>query len=422
MEYQDLTTYKYNGSGPTKTSEEVETEYQRRLDGYATVVTNLYPTLDKDEYVQQSNFPLFFVQTNRINTLINTVNRNSKQINDIATPLPGVAKTSYKRKLLSQEIYYTNKIEGVKTTKQEIGTVVGELDSKHMPQKRLSSTVKLYNDTSSGKSYQINSLSDFRKIYDELLKGEISDDNLPDGEFFRDSKDVYIGNDISKVHTPPQGEKEIQSKLIPLITFMNNHDLLDIVKAIVTHFMFENVHPFYDGNGRTGRYLLSSYLSNKLDSFTGLSVSGAIHAEQRSYYKAFQQADQFENRADLTLFITKMLEIISQGQLEVIQDLTKLSKKLRDASTEINSAFPKELERVVLFIFAQSFLFTESVETGIKDTQLVDMLYSSNPKTFKKVDVRRTISKLENEGVLTSISKRPLQHVINKEYISSTQK
>lgn len=423
MEYQTLSTYKYNGSGTTRTSEEVDNEYQRRLNGYATVITNLYPTLDKNEYSQVSNYPLFFVQTNKINSFINSVLRNSARIKDIATPLPGVAKQSYVRKLLSQEIYFTNKIEGVKTTKKEIRTVVGELDKKEpqKPQKRFTSTVKLYNDTISGKTFQINQLSDFRKIYDELLKGEISTKNLPDGEIFRNTKEIYIGDSISKVHIPPQSEKEIQSKLVPLITFMNNHEVIDLVKAIVTHFMFENTHPFYDGNGRTGRYLLSSYLANKLDTYTGLSISGAIHSEQNGYYKVFKEADRFENRADATLFITKMLEIIVQGQSEVIQDLKKLSKKMKYAFDVINSKFSNKTEQVILYVFAQSLLFTESVETGIRDTQLVDLLHKDDPKKFKKVGVRRAIMELENKGVLISVRRNPLQHLINKEYISGTQ-
>lgn len=418
MEYQNLSTYRYNGSGPTKTREEVEAEYQNRLNGYATVVTNLYPTLDKDEYTQVANDPLFFVQTNQINSLINQVRRNSDRIKKIS--LPGVAEESYRRKLLTREIYYTNEIEGVKTTKKEVETVVGELDLQKRPQRRLSSTVKLYNDTISGKSFQITQLSDFRKIYDELLKGEIADEDLPDGEIFR-NKDVYIGNDLSKVHIPPRSEKEIQSKLVPLIGFMNTPDIIDVIKAIVTHFMFENTHPFYDGNGRMGRYLLSSYLANKLDRFTGLSISGAIHSEQTSYYKVFKQADQVENRADVTLFIAKMLDIIVQGQQEVIQDLTQLAEQLQRTLSMISASFEDDLERVVMSIFAQSFLFTESIEMGIKDTGLVTLLNDNDPKKFKKAAVKRVIAELEQKGALISIKQSPLQHVINKTYIKLNQ-
>lgn len=418
MEYQNLSTYRYNGSGPTKTREEVEVEYQNRLKGYATVVTNLYPTLDKDEYTQTANEPLFFIQTNQINSLINKLRRNSDRIKKI--PLPGVAEESYRRKLLTREIYYTNEIEGVKTTKKEVETVVSELALQKRPQRRLSSTVKLYNDTISGKSFQITQLSDFRTIYDRLLAGEIADEALPDGDIFR-SKEVYIGNDLSKVHTPPRNEKEIQSKLMPLIEFMNTPDIIDVVKAIVTHFMFENTHPFYDGNGRMGRYLLSSYLANKLDRFTGLSISGAIHSEQTGYYKVFKQADQAENRADVTLFIAKMLDIIVQGQQEVIQDLTQLADQLQQTLATISASFEDELEGVVMSIFAQSFLFTESLEMGIKDTELVMFLHNSDSKKFKKVAIKRVIAELEQNGALISIKQSPLQHVINETYIKTDQ-
>ncbi|GAF36463.1 Fic family protein [Lentilactobacillus farraginis] len=242
MEYQLLSIYKYNGSGPSKSDTEVETEYQRRLKGYSTIVTDMYPVLDKKEYEQVDNYPLFFVQTNDINKLINLVTRNSRRIDEIAENLPGVAKMSYARKLLTSEIYYTNEIEGVKTTKEEIGTVVGQLSSKSQPDRRLASTVRLYNTALSGKTYQVRKLQDFRKIYDELLRGEISDNKQPDGKIFR-KRSVYIGTSSQKVHTPPTSEQQIEVKLLPLIQFMNQHEIQDLVKAVVTHFMFENIHP-----------------------------------------------------------------------------------------------------------------------------------------------------------------------------------
>lgn len=416
MDYQLLATFKYNGSGPSRTPEEISREYLRRLKGYSTIVTHLFPVLDHGEFDQISSYPLFLVQTNQINMLINEIIRNSKMITKIADPLPGVAKHSYTKRLLTSEIYYTNEIEGVKTNKKEIGTVVGELDSKKPPVRRLASAVRLYNATLTGKTYQINELKDLRRIYDELLKGEISPEKLPDGKIFRD-KEVYIGNSSQKVHVPPKNEEEISERLTPLIDFMNEHDMLDITKALVTHFMFENIHPFIDGNGRTGRYLLSSYLASKMDAYTGLSISGAIHSNQSSYYKAFKEADAAENRADVTIFVKKMLEIIAQGQQQVIANLSNLSKQLRLTADQINVEFTDEIDRTIIYIFAQSKLFSESIETGIKDTALKDFLYEQDPKKFHKRELQRRIKEFEERGVLIKIKSKPIQHVISKQYL-----
>lgn len=418
MDYQLLSVYKYNGSGPSKSNAEVDAEYQRRLAGYATIVTDMYPVLDKNEYEQIDHYPLFFVQTNAINRLINEITRNSSQITAIAEKLPGVAKRSYTLKLLTSEIYYTNEIEGVKTNKQEIGTVVGQLATKgkDRPIRRLASAVKLYHDTLTGKSYQIESLQDFREIYNKLLKGEISKYQQPDGKIFRDQP-VYIGTADQKIHTPPAREAKIQSKLTPLIRFMNQHDIQDLTKAVVTHFMFENSHPFNDGNGRTGRYLLSSYLANKLDHYTGLSISGAIHTDQSAYYKAFKQADNWENRADVTLFIQKIMEIISKGQTDMIINLNQLSDQLEQTLHKIESAFHDPVQCNIMYLLAQSKLFSENSETGIKDIELINVLYASDSKKFHKNKIRSEIENLTNQGVITEIKKRPLQHLVGDEYL-----
>ncbi|WP_283679615.1 Fic family protein [Lentilactobacillus sp. Marseille-Q4993] len=413
MDYQDLKTYKYNGSGPSRSHEEVDNEYQRRLKGFSTVVTNLFPILDIDEYKQTSQYPLFFVQTVKINALLNTITRNSKRITEIANNLPGVAKNSYIRKLLTREIYFTNEIEGVKTTKREIGTVISEMSSNHDADTRLSSTVRMYSNTILGKTYQIKSLNDIRKVYDELLKGEIAKDKLPDGKTFR-NRLVYIGNETNKVHTPPVNENEIQEKLVSLISFMNDHIVMDILKAVVTHFMFENIHPFYDGNGRTGRYLLASYLASKLDTFTGLSISGSIHSERSSYYKAFKQADAAENRADVTLFVSKLLEIIEQGQSEVIEDMSKLIERLNFVNNKMTIRYEDKIQRSVMYIFAQSYIFSESVETGIIDNDLIEFMNNEDASTYKKNKIKEIIKEMEKTGDLIKVKGRPLQHVIEQ--------
>lgn len=411
MTYQLLSIFKYNGSGPSKSLAEVSQEYQRRLAGYSTVVTNLFPVLDRHEFDQLSTFPLFFIQTNEINTLINQVNRNSKKIIKLAHPLPGVAKHSYTRKLLTAEIYFTNEIEGVKTSRKQIGTIISELNSKKKSTRRLESAIRLYHTTLSGKTYQIQRLEDFRKIYDELLRGEIPESKQPDGHLFR-NKAVYIGTESQKIHNPPVNEREIQQKLIPLINFMNDETILDIPKSLVTHFMFENTHPFYDGNGRMGRYLLSAYLASKLDPYTGLCISSAIHANQSVYYKIFKQTDDVENRADATLFITKLLAIISQGQQDVIESLSQLSVQLEKTAQKINAQFSDPIDQTILYIFAQSKLFSDRDETGIKDTELKEFLYADAPQKFHKRDLQRRIDQFEAAGILKRIKGKPVQHII----------
>lgn len=262
---------------------------------------------------------------------------------------------------------------------------------------------------------RINNFEDLRNLYDNLTAGEIPAEKLPDGEFFRDSS-VRIGNSTQTVHRPPVDEKKIKEKLYSLIDFMNNDDIPPIEKSLVTHFMFENTHPFNDGNGRMGRYLLSQYLSKKIDSFTALSISSSIHENQNKYYKMFKDADKFENYAELTFFIGQMMNLIIEGQESVLENMSRLLSTLNQArdrlKQDLDFADEENIEFEVLMIFVQSRLFSVDSSLGIKDTDLINLLYNQNTKKYKKIKVKSIIEKYEKLGILEKINGKPLQHEI----------
>ena len=88
--------------------------------------------------------------------------------------------------------------------------------------------------------------------------------DLPDGIYFRHG-DVYVANGIKNIHIGIAGEENINRLMEEFVNFYNSkNDTL--IKMILCHFMFEYIHPFYDGNGRLGRFLFSkfNFLINKL--------------------------------------------------------------------------------------------------------------------------------------------------------------
>lgn len=428
MSYLPLSRFKYNNNGTgRKSPQEIDDEYHLRLSGPSTVRTALFPALENTSLLDEAaiekrsisiaKYPIYFVETHKINLLVANILRNSMQITKLANhnELPQVAINSYLKKLLSNEIIFTNEIEGVETNPKEIGTIIGNL--KNRPgrvEKRLESTIRKYHDSITARMRQIDTLKDYRDIYDELLRGEIPPEKLPDGKRFRNSF-AFIGTGSHAVHIPPINEAEIETALEQLIIFMNNDDLVTLEKAIITHFMFENTHPFLDGNGRTGRYLLSSYLSSKLDPFTGLSVSTAIHNNLSAYYRLFQEADNIENRAELTFFLEGMLKIIEHGQLEVIQELESAKEQLHVTGEKLYSKFANFNDEMkdILYLLLQSYLFTESITYGIQDRDIVQVLKKGSKQTPRS-RTKRMINQLEADGLITSVSKNPLQHVLSK--------
>ena len=395
---------------------DVKTEYDRRLNGESSFKTNLFPVLTDKNGNQNDSLPIFFIEERNLVISSNRIQNNSRKIIDLSQKLPGIAQNSYIQSLLTNEIQFSNEIEGVKTDRKEIGTIVDDLQNNNVPsQRRLVSTVKKYLDILNEPVIKIHNFADLRNIYDNLTAGEIPDNKLPDGEFFRDSP-MRIGTSTQTVHRPPLDEKKIKEKLYSLIEFMNNDDIPPIEKSLVTHFMFENTHPFNDGNGRMGRYLLSQYLSKKIDSFTALSISGSIHENQRKYYKMFKEADKFENYAELTFFIAQMMDLIVEGQESVLENMSRLLGTLNQAKDKLKEDLDFENEESVdfevLMIFVQSKLFSVDSSLGIKDTDLINLLYKQNTKKYKKVKVKGIIEKYEDLGVLEKINGKPLQHEI----------
>lgn len=432
--YMSLSKTKYNGSGPSLSEEELLAEYQQRLNGWSTYKTELFPLLNyyKLEGVQTNKYPIFYVQTSKATALETQINENSRKIKLISGNLPGVAELSYVKRGLVQEIYSTNEIEGVKTNKVELGTVAGEvLNSKRsgLKTKRLESTFVLYHDAIQGRIIKIHSLKDFRTIYDQILHGEINEDDLPNGNLFR-NKRVFIGTDDGAIirHRPPVNEKLINDQLLPLISFMNRDGILPATKAVISHFMFENTHPFVDGNGRMGRYLLSAYLSLKYDMFTGLSISQSIYSNRDRYYNLFKEAGDANNMADLTMFVEGMLKIIRDGQEDVILNLQELEDSLEESdeylSTNLDNYFEKtgydeqDKSRMhsIMYVILQSQLFSGGIGDTITLKELSDHLKESLQIPISQT--QKLVGLLEKDEIITKVKKRPIQYRINEAFLT----
>ena len=135
------------------------------------------------------------------------------------------------------------------------------------------------------------------------------------------------------------------------IRFINDHSIPNLIKACAGHYFFENIHPFYDGNGRTGRYILTKYLSRKLDKFSGLVLSQQINHHKQDYYKAFRNTGDHLNRADATFFVETLLTFIKEGQENIIQTLLEKQEQLHRYKVKIEQTVGlEEVEKYILFL------------------------------------------------------------------------
>jgi len=179
------------------------------------------------------------------------------------------------------------------------------------------------------------------------------------------------GTDINAgqvIYTPPRGEKLIESKLENLIDFVNDDEKYKIdhlLKMAIAHFQFEAIHPFADGNGRTGRIFNIHYLTNKgLLDFPILFLSKYILAHKNDYYESIMGVSQRGNWKNWILFMLRAVEHTSNDTFYKINDIIT-AKNLIIEYISKKEKF-RDVEKLIDFLFTQPFIkVSHLVEAGI---------------------------------------------------------
>ncbi len=140
------------------------------------------------------------------------------------------------------------------------------------------------------------------------------------------------------IYTPPQDVNEINRLMANLEKFINDQSMCDydpLVKLAIIHFQFESIHPFYDGNGRTGRIINILYLILEgLQNLPILYLSNYIIQNKSDYYRCLQQIRDDNNWEEWILFVIRGIEITSKETINLISQIKELMLeykfKLRD--------------------------------------------------------------------------------------------
>ncbi|MGT2785123.1 Fic family protein [Streptococcus merionis] len=370
----------------------------------------MYPYLMKKTEFASSSYSLFVVPLLEIQFLSQKIIEQSTIIIQLADKLPDVAHQQFYNEQLFNAIISTNEIEGIGTTRKDVAAAIEALNKNKKETFKHKSTVRMYLNILNEKFLHITELEHIREIYDELTTGEIDIEDKLDGELFRKENVSIVNNKTGKIeHVAPGNEKKVKEMLRSWIDFINLPTIPFLIKASLAHYFFENIHPFYDGNGRTGRYILSKYLSRKLDKFSGLVISKKINEDKQKYYKVFSETGDVLNRADATNFVLTTLNFIIKGQSEIISTLSEKQKKLYYYHQKLQDSNFSEIEKVVMFLLLQSQLFVTDFEASITDNEVLDVLSHTE---FSQRGIKTAIKDLENKGLLLKVVKRPLKHSI----------
>lgn len=383
---------------------------RQRLEGDSTFRTGIVTPLGE----------LFMVATRSIILQSESIAQTERTISQLWSSLPNVIQKDYVDDFIAEELLSTNEMEGIHSTKKEAETAVASAqltsntgDAKSPTphsQVRFGEFAKLYLNLTDENTALPNTLDDLRDIYDRVTQGEIDADNVPDGLLFRE-KDVEIQRgDGTPIHKGVRGETRIGSLLTSMLALGKSDEIPALFRAIMTHFVFEYVHPFYDGNGRTGRYLLALYLRQTLALPTVLSLARTISDDKNRYYKAFSESEDTLNCGELTFFVSTMLSFVEHAQHDLLFDLIVKAQEsilIRTVQLRLTQQhqFNGNTSRLLLDIM-QRALFDQGRATSI--TEAAQRLALSSQT------VRKACAALNDANLITITTRRPVRMMISQ--------
>jgi Fic family protein len=149
------------------------------------------------------------------------------------------------------------------------------------------------------------------------------------------------------VYTPPQTHDEVSGHMANLESFMNNDELSDwdpLVKMAVIHHQFESIHPFYDGNGRTGRIINILYLVKEgMLNLPILYLSRYINQNKGDYYRLLQKVRTENAWEEWVLYILEGVEQTSMQTITIIEGIKTLMLKSKKKIRENTKFYSQDL-------------------------------------------------------------------------------
>ena len=283
--------------------------------------------------------------------VLKQVNRSNKKLAE----LKGVAKTIPNERILIscltlQEAKDSSAIENIVTTQDDLyqaglgnQSVIVSAAAKEVLRYR-EAIFHGFNLLKKNNLLTINVLKEIQQI---LVENNEGFSTVP-GTSLKSSIDGRV------VYTPPQDIDTINMTMSNLEQFVNDYELCDydpLVKMAIIHHQFESIHPFGDGNGRTGRIMNILYLIQaEILDLPILYLSRYITHHKADYYRLLQairdkQGDNFKEWEEWILFILEGIEETANFTIDMVKEIAKLMVSFK---TVIRPAFGKKYKHDLL--------------------------------------------------------------------------
>jgi Fic family protein len=260
--------------------------------------------------------------------------------------LKGIAKTIPNQAMLInavvlQEAKDSSEIENIITTQDELYKALATNGKRPKQVKEVINYRKaIFTGFDLIKKQGFLRLKDIETIQKTIIENNAGIRKMP-GTVLKNDKTGEV------VYTPPQEKDEILELLSNFLEHFNiiQDDLSPLINLAILHYQFESIHPFYDGNGRTGRILNILYLSiNELLDIPILYLSSYINENKSEYYRLLNTVNKTDKWDEYILYILKAIEVTSNRTIEKINQIKELlNETIKIAQEKEPKIYRKEL-------------------------------------------------------------------------------
>lgn len=229
--------------------------------------------------------------------------------------------------------------------------------------------------------------------------------NMPEFESSYTKIVNHIADSVEIIYTPPHGKELINTLLLDLLEYIyddESYPVHPLIKIALAHYQFESIHPFYDGNGRTGRMLNVLFLCHKeYMNSPILYASSFIIKNKNEYYGLLNTCTEIGNYEAIIEYMLKSFNVTAKKTLTVVMEMKKLIEKyssdnfLKDfkGQTEVlKSAINIIFEKVYVRIedLVKMGIHRQTASTYLKqfvDAGLLSEQKAGKEKIFKNIEL-----------------------------------
>ena len=193
--------------------------------------------------------------------------------------------------------------------------------------------------------------------------------NLPNFGDLTRIANVNSSGETEVIYTPPHGKELLQELLIDMLDFIYDDDAYDLhplIKIALAHYQFESIHPFRDGNGRTGRILNILFLCQKgyLDTPV-LYASSYIIKNKHKYYELLRTAKETETYEQVVEYMLTSFKETAERTLRIVDEIRKLLDQYtsRDFLEKLTGQY-EPLKKTVEIVFKKAYVRNADLTKG----------------------------------------------------------